>query len=481
MATAHPEALEQAESATKLRLVTGVEGALEAEQAPPLAKLPAREAVQIAPADGRLETNWMDRAILAQTYAGRPMTTHHVLDVAVPFDRARLLQAVDALVRSVPTLRSFVHESPFGIERRAAKARWSHLDAIVTFSETPIDLSTSGWFLRNFDLANEEPFRVLHSPCPGGYQLVFTLHHSVTDGVGALALFDALLAHYGALSGEHDDVPAPIAPNGAPLRRLLARGGAKLALELIEDNVRRAGRFTDRRASLLERPDAQAEALHCEVIDLPAATWQRLRDRAREIGCSRNDLMLAALLRASAAWRRDEGMKDEDFRALVPVDLRGELGIGPSLQNHLGVVEADFGADEVDAEDLPRTVSARLKAERAPERVLATPMALAALGKVLPPFVFRRFFRWLDERRSSFMYSFLFSHIRVPEGLRVPRSVRMRRIYCLSGLPRQPGIGWTVTALPNAVTIALAYTPPRLSDEGAKRLLARFAAALEEA
>ncbi len=419
----------------------------------------------------------MDRALIAQTYAGRPMTTHHVLDVDAPFERGRLLDAVDALVRSVPALRSVVRESALGLARIAEPRRWSHLDALVSYCDVPVDLSGSGWFARPFDLEREEPFRVLHAPRHGGgYQLVFTLHHSVTDGVGALALFEALLSFYAARCGE-PVVPPSVAPSGARMRELLAKKGPRAVTSLLRDNVRRVRRFTDRRASLLERADASGQALHCAVLELSPASWQRLRERARALGCTRNDLALTALLRASAAWRRERGMPEEDFRVLMPVDLRKEFGIGASTQNHFGVVEADFTARDLEAVTLPRIVAARLEAERTSERVLATPVALATLS-ALPPFLLRRFFRWLDERPSSFMYSFLFSHIRVPE-LRVPASVRMRRLYCLSGLPRQPGVGLTITAVRDSATIALAYTPPRLTDAGANELLACLAEALD--
>ncbi|MEI8256450.1 MAG: hypothetical protein WCJ30_12320, partial [Deltaproteobacteria bacterium] len=347
------------------------------------------------------------------------------------------------------------------------------------WSDVALDVATSDWYLRVFDLSKQEPLRVLHAARPGGgHQLVFTLHHSVTDGVGAIALFDALLARYAALDGERVPVPVPVTPSGARLRSLLVRRGARLVGSLLRTNVQNARRFGARRASLLERVDARAEGLHCRVVDLPVAEWARIRERATTLGCTRNDLLLSAFLRGATAWRREQGLRDEPFRALVPADLRSEFGIGRSLQNHLGVIEADFAPDDVDSADLPFRVGARVLAERTPDRVLATPMALALLGAILPPFVFRAFFRWLDERPTAFMYSFLFSHIRVAEGLRVPASVRARRVYCLSGLPRQPGLGLTVTALPDSVTAALAYSPPRLSDGGARRLMECFAEAL---
>lgn len=429
-----------------------------------------------------LALNWMDRALIAQTYEGRPMTTHHVVDVEAPFDRALLSEALSLLIRSVPALRSFVRESPLRVARLAAPSRWTSLDQLITWSDVEVDLGASGWLLRAFDLSSEAPVRVLHAPRRGGgYQLVLTLHHSVTDGVGAVALLDALLCRYRALDGERASIPAPFAPSGLSLLRLLSKRGARLTASLLGANLRSAGRFGDRRASLLERVDARAEAMHCAVVDLDAAQWSRLHGRAEALGVTRHDLLLTAFLRAAASWRRDEGMPEETFRALVPVDLRSELGVGRSLQNHLGVIEADFTPSEVDDASLLSRVSERLRAGRAPERALATPVALALLGTLLPPFACREFFRWLDQRPSSFMYSFLFSQIRLPEGLRFPASVRARRVYCLSGLPRQPGIGLTVTASTDGVTAALAYEVPRLSDEGARRLMERWVVALGEA
>lgn len=419
----------------------------------------------------------MDRAIVAQTYEGRPMTTHHVVDAGAPFDRERLGASLTALVRSAPALRSYVRETPLGLARHAVPADSFDAGRLLTWSDDPVDLDRDGWFGRPVDLAEPGPLRVLHAPRPGGgYQLVFTLHHSVTDGVGALALFDALLARYDGVP----DAP-PLAPSGASLRRLLMRRGARFTASLLRENLTSLHRFGERRAALLEDVPARGAGLHCAVVDVDPSAWARLHERAAGLGATRNDLLLVAWLRAAAAWRRARGMADETFRALVPVDLRGDFGVGRSLQNHIGVIEADFSAAEVDGDGLARSVAARLRDGRSPERALVTPVALALLGAALPPFAVRAFFRWLDERPSSFMYSFLFSHIRVAEGLRLPESVRVQRVYCLSGLPRQPGVGLTVTALPGSVTAALAYEVPRLSEEGAAELMRRFVEAMEGA
>lgn len=425
----------------------------------------------------RFPLNGFDRALLAQTYPGRPMTTHHVLDLAAPLDRAALAGAVRALGAEVPALRSVVRETALGFARVPAPP-----SVPLEWHDTPADLDAGDALLRPFDLAREAPFRVTHAARRGGgHRLVFTLHHGVTDGAGALLLWDALLRHYDARAGRAVAPAAPIAARGGRLRDLVARGGARLVAALVRANVAGAGRFGLRRASLLEDRAAPTRRLRCLVLDVAPDRWRALGQRARAEGCSRNDLVLAAVLRAASAARRARGAPDETFRVLEPADLRGAMGVGRALQNHLGVVECDVAPAEVDAPDLPRVLAARLREARAPERLLATPFALGALAAALPPPALRALFRWLDGRAGAFMYSFLYSAIRARDGVHLPAGVAVERAYCASTLPEQPGVGFTLTEVGDRVTIAMVYPEPRLSPEGAAALGARLLGALDAA
>ena len=46
--------------------------------------------------------NGLDAALVAQTYAGRPMTTHHVIEIDRPLDVERLRAAAERLVEIYP-------------------------------------------------------------------------------------------------------------------------------------------------------------------------------------------------------------------------------------------------------------------------------------------------------------------------------------------------------------------------------------------
>ena len=288
-----------------------------------------------------LPLNGFDRALLAQTYSGRPMTTHHVLETERPFARAALEETTRWLTAEFPTLCSVIHETTLGF-RRSVVASSELPTRALSCGDTPTDFDDLGCLDRPFDLAHEAPFRLHFGSCTeGGYRLVFTLHHSVTDGAGALMLFDALLRRLAALEGAPAEPAAPISAVGGRLRSLLRRCGFRAQLSLLWNNLTGLRRFSFRRASLLEDRFAPVTRSRCLVLDVPHSDWHALGVRARETGCSRSELVLASLLRASQALRRRRDAPDEPFRVIVPSDLRPEFGLGRPLQNPLGVLEVD--------------------------------------------------------------------------------------------------------------------------------------------
>ncbi len=419
---------------------------------------------------------WMDRALVAQSYPGRSMTTHHVLETRAPFERLALTRALAMLQAEVPVLRTLVREAPLGMARFVAAPA-----ATVQWLREPIELGEFGWYQRPFDLAREAPIRVLHAPrIGGGYQLVMTLHHSATDGMGAMILLDALMRHYDRARGIGIPSPEPIESRDPGFASLLFHRGPLFAMKLAIRSAWRAPRFGTRSASLLERREAVATETHALVTRVSRERWSLLGVQARGIGCTRNDLVLSAWLRAAADWRTLRGMPEEPFTALVPMDLRSHVGAGGAMHNYFGALETEYDRDDIDSPELALRVSARSKKERELNRVLTTPLMLAVLGRALPPAAFRALFRAVDQSRNAFRYSFLFSHIRVADGIHLPESTLPEQLYCLSALPRQPGIGLTITALPLSVTFTLAYTPPRLSHEGARELMSCFMSRIGE-
>lgn len=425
----------------------------------------------------------MDYALLAQTYPGRPMITHHVLEHDAPLPREALAVAAEHLARHCPRLRSTVHEEAGRLSRVIEP-----FDA--TRARARVEEETGDWLGRPFALDREWPFRIRVSRTgAGAHALAFTLHHGVTDGRGALTLFDWFLRSALAWKAGADLPPCPFldAP-GPSLADVLRARGMAFAGELAMNTARSAGRFLQQRACLLEQPAAAPERVAVLTLDIAAERWNALGATARALRCTRNDLLWCAALRAADAVRRERGWPDETFRVVGGVDLRDFFGAADLLGNWVGTLEADFTPAEVRGPDLATTVSSRLTAARAPPASLVTPALLGLISQALSVARFREVFRNADDPRSPNMYSLLLSHIRPPgevlpgrarpasplsmrSPLCWPGELRPLRLWCASTLPRKPGLGITVTTVGEAVTLTACWPEPLSSERAVRGLL----------
>jgi diacylglycerol O-acyltransferase len=215
-----------------------------------------------------------------------------------------------------------------------------------------------------------------------GSAVVAKLHHCIADG----------FALVGLLLSMADEVPAaarPAAPGTRPrafrdlrldgplleaLRRSLAspsrildlgaRGTAfasslaRMALLPADPPTRLSRPLTGRRRVAFSRP-------------LPLA---RVKARARALGVTVNDVLVAALAGALRAVLAADGTPPPEIRALVPVNLRGEVpGKGdPDLGNRFGLVFLPLPVGAADPEErLARIRAAVAGLKRSPDAVVS--------------------------------------------------------------------------------------------------------------
>jgi hypothetical protein len=380
-----------------------------------------------------------DAALAVQTYRGRPMTTHHTLEIDRALPPERWADAAVALVEQCPELASRVR---FGSRVRrftdapnpaAARDRVEIVDGGRDAIEA--------WIGRPLELEREWPFRIGVAPGELAAQAVtLTLHHSVTDGHGALALFDRLLE---LAQGKR---PPPRAGASAQRAR---RGASWRAL------LERAAGFARPCAELRDLVPAGTGGHALSVRVVPIDRWRALAGSAAELGVSRNTLLWLAAARAVAALRHPPGLP---LRMLVPVDLRAELGVpADALGNWIGTVELDVDPDAVSSAADTRRLDAELRRGRPCTRSLATPAVLAALTRVLPQRLARACFRRVDSERWPHPYTMLLSHIRPRPARPWPEALAPRLLWCTSLLPRSPGLGLTVTTIADRVSVAVSW------------------------
>jgi hypothetical protein len=380
--------------------------------------------------------NRFDALLVAQTYAGRPMTTHHTLE----FDRTIALDCwSDALARLLgdyPELGSRV----VGRARRIvfAPPRSAILERLI-HERDGTHAALERWISTPIDPCSELPFRVRIGPGQVAEQMVtLSLHHSVCDGVGALSLFDRFVAlAAGERVGARWSVPL------AHYRDASAPKLCALAAKL--------GQLRRPAAQLIDETDPDAGGQHLVLRMLAPDRWESLGRRTRAAGVSRTTALWHAVATVATRQRIDDASLP--VRIIAGVDLRGALGIpNDALGNWLGTIEHDSPPAIADDSNAWARLHAALVQARQPEQAVLTPALLAKLVDVTPAPLARAVFRFFDSDTRPSPYSLMLAHLRPRQCW--PLAIEPRRLWCASTMPRKPGLGLTFTTVDDRVCVA---------------------------
>lgn len=240
--------------------------------------------------------------------------------------------------------------------------------------------------------------------------LFFRMSHAVTDGQGALRLFDALFGAGSARSRRRARVPTPepLPDPRAVQVEALARlpeqalkyatqqlpGLFAFARDALRDPVTFAGTAEKYLASarrVLTPPCPPAPALaarsferRCAVLTL---SLTRLKRAARRFGATVNDLYLAAITDALRRYQLALGIEPQDVRLAVPVDLR--RGSEEAAGNYIGALNLVAPASEPDPTQRVVAIHEAMAAGRA-EPGIAAPSMVAPLLARMPDVAFER-------------------------------------------------------------------------------------------
>ena len=402
-----------------------------------------------------------DAALVAQTYPGRPMTTHHVLELEAVVSIDRWRSAAVAWVAHFPELRSVVEFAP-RLRRTVVKVEPADIHARVESDDDASEEAIERWINRSIDLWTPCPFRLRIAPgLVAAQSVTLSLHHSVTDGSGALMLFDALLELVQGHALPARSQRRPSAAVAVPWRALW----------------RRVAALSRPRAAMQDIVDTDATGHRVLVQTLDAGCWRALTERAHACGVTRNTLLWHTAAQTTAAMPKLADA-DEPIRVLAAVDLRAAFGVADDmLGNWLGTIEHDLDGDDSDAG--LRRLHAALREQRDPALARATPVVLGALVEHLPLGLARSLLRWVDSPRWPNTHTILLSHIRPRMPHCWPTALRPRRLWCTSLLPRKPGLGLTVTTMGDAVTIAASWRADALRRASVEDFLSRWTAAMD--
>jgi hypothetical protein len=188
--------------------------------------------------------------------------------------------------------------------------------------------------------------------------------------------------------------------------------------------------------------------------------------------CTRNDLLIAALLVAGREQRRLRGLPEAPLRLLLPQNLRPLLQLGPCLQNLVSGIPAVFQA--LDCRELvpaARQVATATRGGRNLDVGLETLIQVGPLANLPFPRVTRAELVKFDLREDCFSLSALVSTVRVPERFPAHDKTGEVRVWLRGGLLRQPGLGLVTVIRGESAEVALEYLADYLSHADAQALL----------
>jgi diacylglycerol O-acyltransferase len=359
----------------------------------------------------------------------RPIIAGLNLLEGVP-DRGAAEAVLDRALAAVPRLRQRVVEVPGGfalpewtddvhfdrsyhvrhVSLPAPGSGRALLDLSATLLATPLDRQRPLW--EAYWIDGREG---------GGSAFFLKVHHSVVDGVGSIALLDALTAEqrggqHSAAAPRRKRLAPPPAPAEASRSRALAAlrdqalGSVRLAWraaraparallepgEALADLRRRGRGLGGMLADLQAKPTVDPLVVpgsglsrRLDVAELPLA---RLRAVGRPLDATVNDVVLTALAGALRAYHRGRGVHADELSCMVPMNLRGR-GEHDALGNRVGMFRIALPVGESKAERRLARVVTQTRAAKSDRRAAAAPLVVDVLT-LLPSWAMA----WLGRR-----------------------------------------------------------------------------------
>jgi diacylglycerol O-acyltransferase len=334
-------------------------------------------------------------------------------------DHNRLRASVERWVARLPRLRQRVIEAPlrlglpeweddphFEIDYHAREvilpepATERHLlDFVGAVFATPLDHMRPLW----------EAY-LIEGIENGRAACFFKVHHSVMDGVGSLAVFDALTQAHRA---EPVRVPRhlPLRPPSSPsvrLARLVRDAAANAAtglaaaaavpvraalrpVEVIGDIGRTVrgvrGMITDLTAPSTADPLAQASTGIGRRLDAMTLSLPRLERVKEALGVTLNDVMLTAVSGAVGRYYAHRKMHVEELHCMVPMSLR-QSEDRHALGNRVGAFNVALPIGESDPVLRLARIQRQTGAAKSDRRGAAWPLMMRVLAS-MPGFAYR--------------------------------------------------------------------------------------------
>jgi NRPS condensation-like uncharacterized protein len=282
--------------------------------------------------------NCVDKCLLALDGIDEPMLIYGIVRIQGEVDVDRLGRAISIAQQVHPVMRTILRTRRLRPSREIQEDTGTGVLTVADMAhlrDTDREGYIASWMNLPMDLSREFPFRVLQlRENETESSLVFAFHHSSADGLRALIFIRTVVEIYNSQVGSDGEAEArpPVAAEDARINRkrdeLLEFAHSQRAT--VDHYYRKMvfslfHRFV---LSTLAPPtrvshdrSGQSRELRFCFAAIDPGELGRIQSRARLVGATLNDLLLAACYRAVEKWNSMHGKSSNRIRIMAPVNI----------------------------------------------------------------------------------------------------------------------------------------------------------------
>ena len=353
------------------------------------------------------------------------------------------------------------------------------LDLAAALLATPLDRERPLW----------EAYRI--DGIEGDRSALFLkMHHAMVDGVGSIAILDALTGMnephaFTSRARRRSDVAARLvraATGSARTAVDLGIGAARLPLSFVRhpiDTLSQAaavvrgltGVIADARKPLIDDPLAHDCGGLSRRLDTTALYLDQLRAIKRPWGATINDVVLTALTGALRAYYLERRVRVAALNCLVPMNLRGKAE-KDALGNRVGLCTVSLPMAQPGVEERLSLIVAQTRAAKRDMRGALYPILVEALT-VLPGAVFG----WLAHQALG-RVNVACTNVPGVEDTRRLAGIEIEAIYPFASVVEKTPLVMALVSYAGRLHIGLDTDPEAIPDP--HRIVTLFEAAIDE-
>ncbi|HUV52121.1 MAG TPA: condensation domain-containing protein [Dehalococcoidia bacterium] len=276
--------------------------------------------------------NCIDKTLLSYEAAYQRLNFHLILSIEGKVDPTRLDQALLCVLQRYPTIRTVLRTKHFRHFRQVEKVSGTQILEIYDLDDTKIETEyekcLSECINRPMDIKRGFPIKVfLIRKGVTASTLVFVFHHSAIDGIRAVRFIDEVISSY-----ENVTTDKSLSSRDIPIRH---KGDALIELARCERPATKrfywnmlyymfhfllTTPFSHSARICHIRSGQSAEIYFCSGR-VNSTETREIKSKAKSVGGTVNDILLAACFRTIEKWNRLHGKQSKKISIMVPVDI----------------------------------------------------------------------------------------------------------------------------------------------------------------